>query len=65
MSSNYPPGVTGCEPEVGGYDPWEKLHEDLDKMMDDFTIDEAYTALRIGVDAIRTFRLYNKKNYRN
>ena len=30
-NSNYPPGVTGSEPEIAGNDTWEKIHEGIDK----------------------------------
>lgn len=31
MSKNYPPGVTGNEPEIAGDEAWERFHENIDK----------------------------------
>ena len=31
MTSNYPPGVTGNEPQIAGDEAWEDVHEAIDE----------------------------------
>ena len=52
-NSNYPPGVTGSEPEIVGNDEWEKLHEGIDKDAADrnLTDVDVFVIWRLGLAA--------------
>jgi len=63
MESNLPPGVT--EGMIPGNRPedaeWEEFYEKLPEMLEDLSVEEAASAVRIGVKAIMEFRSYRDK----
>lgn len=54
-ASNYPPGVTGNEPEINGDAGWEALHENIDKdaTREGWTDVDAQVAWWLGVEAFK------------
>lgn len=58
MSSNYPPGVTGTEPQIEGDRAWEAVHEQIDETCrrNGWTDCEAAVAWMLGVKALEAAR---------
>jgi len=62
-NSNYPPGVTGNEPQITGETAWEDLMESIQRDCDKerWTDMDCYVAWQIGRDAmIRAKKLGGK-----
>ena len=58
MSTNYPPGVSGHEPQIVGDEAWESVHEGIDEDAAEhgMTDQDVYVAWSIGVAAWRASR---------
>ena len=53
MMNNYPPGVTGNEPQICGDTAWEEFHEGIDKDCTNrgLTDIDAFVVWKLGMSA--------------
>jgi hypothetical protein len=58
--SNYPPGVTGCEPEINGYDDHCNAFEtiDADARKHRMTADDVEQVWRVGLTAYQSYNAW-------
>lgn len=61
--SNYPPGVTGNEPQINGDEAWEAIHEliDEDAGKDCMTDQDVMLAWKLGLAAWKESKKWGAK----
>ena len=59
--SNYPPGVTGNEPEIAGDIEWERVHEKIDADATKYAFDPA-DVLRVWESGLTRFLIKRERN---